>query len=537
MGSKAMQAMQRFGGAIFTPVLFFVYSGIIIALSILFTNTAIMGSIAEPHTFWYKFWMIIQNGGWTIFNQMEVIFVAAIPIGLAKKAKARAAIEALLIYLTFNYFINSILTFWGPAFGVDFDAEVGAGTGLDMIAGIKTLDTNILGAIFIAAISVWIHNRFFDKKLPDWLGTFQGSPLVGLVGFAIMLPLAVITCYVWPVVQSGIAGLQEFMVSTGYVGIWVYNLLNRILIPTGLHHFIWMPFLYGPAVLEEGIVKYYFENLNTFATSTESIKELFPEGAYLMYGMEKVFAPIGIAAAFYFTAKPEKRKQVLALLIPAALTAMVAGITEPFEFTFLFIAPILFIVYSILSATMNTIMYAVGISGHFTGGLIEWVSQTWLPLFSSHGSTFLLQIGIGFTFTVIYFIVFKWMIEKYNYATPGREPEEEEVKLYSKEDYKKKKAGVVAAATLDKESNQYTEAAATYLEALGGVDNIESVTNCATRLRTTVKDVSAVAPDSVFKAAGAHGVARNGNAIQVIVGLSVSQVREEFDRLRNQQIK
>ena len=135
-----MQAMQRFGAAMFTPVLFFTYSGIVIALTIMFTNPSIVGEgLANPESFWYKFWITIQNGGWTIFNQMELIFVAAIPIGLAKNAKARAAIESLLIYLTFNYFINSILTFWGPSFNIDFTADAGFGTGLDTIAGIKTL--------------------------------------------------------------------------------------------------------------------------------------------------------------------------------------------------------------------------------------------------------------------------------------------------------------------------------------------------------------------------------------------------------------
>lgn len=195
--NKFMRAMQRFGGAMFTMVLYFTYSGMIVALSLVFTNPSFFGRLAEPDTFWYKFWMTVQNGGWTIFNQMELIFVAALPIGLAKNAKARAAVEAVLIYLTFNYFINSILTFWGLSFGVDFSVDPGTGTGLDMIAGIKTLDTNILGAITIAGITVWIHNRFFEKRLPEYLGIFQGSPLVGMIGFIVMLPLALLTCWIW----------------------------------------------------------------------------------------------------------------------------------------------------------------------------------------------------------------------------------------------------------------------------------------------------------------------------------------------------
>lgn len=539
LNGKIMQTMQRFGGALFTPVLFFTYSGIIIAITIMLTNPSIVGGLADSDSFWYKFWTTIQNGGWTIFNQMELIFVAALPLGLAKKAQARAGIEALLIYLTFNYFINSILSFWGPSFGVDFSIDISkgaSGTGLDMIAGIKTLDTNILGAILIASISVWIHNRYFETKLPEWLGVFQGSSLVGLIGFFIMLPLALITCYVWPVVQQGISGLQDFMVSAGVIGIWIYNFLNRVLIPTGLHHFIYMPFLWGPAAVDEGLQKYWLQHLNEFAASTQPIKELFPEGAFLMFGTEKVFAPLGVAAAFYFTAKPEKKKQVLALLIPAVLTAILAGITEPFEFTFLFVAPILFVIYALISATMNTIMYAFGVSGNFNSGLIDWVTQNWLPLFQHHWPTYVTQIVIGLLFMVIYFFVFKFLIERFNFATPGREPDQVETKLYRKEDYKKRQRDEVATASSESGGSQFTLAAASYLEALGGRDNIQSVTNCATRLRVTVNDESLIATDSVFKSAGAHGVVRNGKAIQIIIGLSVPQVREEFERLMNIEI-
>ncbi|WP_276643415.1 alpha-glucoside-specific PTS transporter subunit IIBC [Caldibacillus debilis] len=538
MRSSIMQKLQRFGAAMFTPVLFFSFSGIVIAISIMLTNPSIMGNIADEGTFWYKFWMTIQNGAWTIFNQMELIFVTAIPIGLAKKAPARAGLEALLIYLTFNYFVNSMLTFWGSVFGVDFSADIShgaSGTGLKMIAGIKTLDTNVIGAIFIAAISVWIHNRYFDKKLPDWLGVFQGSALVAIIGFVIMLPVALLTCVVWPVVQDGISALQGVMATSGVVGIWIYNFLNRILIPTGLHHFIYFPFLYGPAVVDGGIVKYWLEHLPEFARSTESLKELFPEGAFALFGSEKVFAPIGIAAAFYMTANPKKKKQVLTILIPAVLTAVLTGITEPFEFTFLFVAPILFVIYALISATMDTLMFVFGVSGDFDTGLIDWITKNWLPLHENHWQTYLVQILIGLIFVVIYFVVFRFLILRYDYATPGREPEDVETKLYRKADYKKKQESEAAG---EKEKDQsFAEKAAMYLEALGGRDNIKEVTNCATRLRVTVADEKLVAPDNEFKKAGAHGVVRNGKSIQVIVGLSVPQVREELERLMNYEIK
>ncbi len=464
-----------------------------------------------------------------VLRQMPLLFAIGIPIALAKKAHARACMEALITYLTFNYFINAILTMWGASFGVDFTAEVGSGTGLTMIAGIKTLDTSIIGAIVISSIVVAIHNRYFDKKLPDWLGIFQGTSYVVIISFFIMLPLALITSFVWPVVQNGILSLQAFLGSAGVAGVWLYTFLERILLPTGLHHFIWTPFLLGPAAVEGGIKVFWIEHLTEFAASKESLKVLFPQGGFSLYGNAKIFAMPGIAYALYSTARPEKKKLVASLLIPATLTAVVAGITEPLEFTFLFIAPALFAVHALLAATMAATMYAFGVVGLMTGGLIEIASSNWIPLFSSHGSIYVIQWAIGLVFTVIYFFVFRTMILKFNFATPGREVDNNaETKLYTKKDFKEKQQ---AKKVSDASGSGFVDKASSFLEALGGSDNIEDVMNCATRLRVSVKDESKLMPDSAFQAAGAHGVVKNGKAIQIIVGLSVPQVREQFEIL------
>lgn len=182
------------------------------------------------------------------------------------------------VYTTFNNFLSKILEIWGPNFGVDFTQEPGGVSGLKLIAGIKTLDTNLIGAILIAAIAIWLHNRYFDKKLRTSWGIFKkGSSYVVIIGFFSMLPLAFLTALVWPKVQGVIASLQGLMVSSGVVGVWIYVFLERILIPTGLHHFIYNPFIYGPAVIENGVEPAWLENLDRIASSTEPIKELFPE--------------------------------------------------------------------------------------------------------------------------------------------------------------------------------------------------------------------------------------------------------------------
>lgn len=518
-----MQKIQRFGGAMFTPVLLFAFAGITVGLSSLFMNEQILGAIAAPDGVWYRFWNVIQEGGWTVFRNMPLIFAVGLPIGLAKKQNARACLESLVIYLTFNYFLSAILSTWGGVFGVDFTQEAGNGTGITTVAGIKTLDMGMVGAILISSITVWLHNRFFDTRLPEFLGIFRGSTFVYVLGFFVMLPTAFLSALIWPKVQLGIVSLQGFLATSGVIGVGIYSFLNRILIPTGLHHFINTPFLYDNVIIDGGIVSNWMLRLNEFASSNEPLIELFPEGGFALYGMTKLFGSVGIALAFYVTARRERKKTVAGLMIPTTLTSIVAGVTEPLEFTFLFIAPPLFIVHSILSALLDVTLYLFGVTGYFTGGVIEFAAMNWIPLFSSHASTYIAQFVIGILFTGIYFVVFTWMIKKFGYKTPGREDETEEVRLYSKADYREKQAAEKsgsASGTADK-----------ILDAMGGKDNIAELTNCATRLRVTVKDENLVKDASVFKLAGAHGIVKKGKSLQVIIGLSVPSVREDIEKL------
>ena len=205
-----MAKVQKFGSAMFAPVLFFIYSGMIVAIASVANNPSIVGSIANEGTLWNKIWQIIDAGGWTVFNNMEILFVIGLPLGLAAKAKSRAMMEAFVLYMTFNTFVSKILELFGSTFNVDFSAEVG--NGLKMIGGIKTLDTGVVGAIIVAGIAIYLHNRFFDKKLPEWLGIFQGSVMVAIVGFVVTAILAVAFSFVWPILQQGIVSLQAFMV-------------------------------------------------------------------------------------------------------------------------------------------------------------------------------------------------------------------------------------------------------------------------------------------------------------------------------------
>lgn len=520
-----MQKVQRFGGAMFTPVLLFSFAGVMVGLSTLFTNASIFGTMAAEGHVWYQIWYMVQEGAWMVFRQMPLLFVIGLPIGLAKKQNARCVLEAFVIYITFNYFLAAVLQFWGPVFGVDYEAAIGGTSGLAMICGIKCLDTGMLGALIISGIVVWIHNRYFDKELPEWLGIFSGSSFVVMIGFFVMIPMAFIFAGVWPKVQAAIYMLQDFFKASGTLGVGLYAFCEKILLPTGLHHFIYAPFTLDSAVVPGGIEAYWALHLNEFANSTVPLKELFPAGGFELFGNAKVFAPIGITLAFFSTAKKEKRKQVLTLMIPAALTAMLTGITEPIEFTFLFIAPVLFVVHALLCACINAAMYLAGVSGAFGNGLIAWLSLNWIPLGKNHWQTYVVQVVVGLAFSAIWFFVFRFLILKFNFLTPGREEDGEDAKLYTKKDYRAKQAG-----------GNDLGYAAQILAFLGGRDNILDVTNCATRLRVNVKDGGLVRPEAEFKQIGAHGLSKNGTAIQVIVGLKVPKVREQFEECLDKNI-
>lgn len=518
-----IQKIQKFGGAMFTPVLLFAFAGIVIGIGTLFTTETIMGELASPNSLWYQCWNVILQGGWTVFNQLPLLFVVGLPIGMAKKQNARCCMEALVLYLTFNYFLSTILSQWGSFFGVDFVAEVGGTSGLAMIANIKTLDMGMIGALVISGIVIYLHNRFFDTELPEWLGTFSGSTFVFMIGFFVMIPVAFLFAFIWPKVQIAMSVFQGFVTGSGALGVGVFVFLERALIPFGLHHLLYSPFFYDSVVVPGGIYSYWATKLPELAASTASLKTLLPEAAFTATGYSKIFGCTGIALAFYSTAKKENKKKVLGLLIPVTLTAIFCGVTEPIEFTFLFISPMLFLVHAILAGIIAATMYLFGIVGVFAGGTIEMASLNWIPLMGNHWQQYLLQLVIGLCFVGIWFVVFRFLILKFNFKTPGREDDSEDIKLRSKSEYRNKKS--------ENNSDDGNRLVMDILEGLGGKENIVELTNCATRLRVNVKDETLCKDDAYFKAIGTHGCSANGKAYQVIIGLKVAKVRDDFENL------
>ncbi len=258
-------------------------------------------------------------------------------------------------------------------------------------------------------------------------------------------------------------------------------------------------------------------HVNEYAASTAPLKELFPTGGFALYGNCAVWGMPAIALAMYKTARPENRKKVAAMLISATIPAVLCGITEPIEFTFLFISPMLFAVGAVLAALLSTVLYMFGVVGYQGGGLMDYITYNWMPMMKNHMGEVITHIVIGLIFSVIYFVVFYWAIKKFNIMTPGRE--------------KDMGSEVELGKQTSSSSNVFHDEAVGFLQALGGKENIESVTNCMTRLRLSVKEESLVAADEDFKKYNAKGVVRKGKAIQVIIGFDVENVKNEFEKL------
>ena len=521
--------LQRFGSAMFVVVALFPLMGLWLALIQIVKNPLLVGSFASfmPAQ---NIIAVMENGAWTLFNVMPMLFALGFPVMMATKAPARALVVAVLTYITYHAMINQILVNWGDAFGIDFTQEASDGNGLAMVANIKTLNVSILGGILIGTITTWIHNRFFDKPLPEAVSFFQGMSLVAFVAYLSCIPLAFATCLIWPHIQNGIFSLQVFMANSGYFGGFLYIFMEKFLLPTGLHHFIWIPFQLGDAVVTGGLLQDWYHRMNEIAQSEAPLKSLFPFGIFLMQGNTTMFGLPAVALAIYHTAKPENKKVVASMVIPAALTSMLTGITEPIEFTFLFVAPILFVVHALLSACMSTTMFIFGVSAPLGAGFLNTLPDFTIPMLSNHAGAVVMHGIIGIVFFFIYYFVFKFLIVKFNFQTPGRG--EAELKLYSKAEFRDKHGISTARAFDDAPSNnQYALQAKAYLELLGGKENIDKATNCATRLRVTVKDDSKVAEDAQFTEAGAKGLVKVKNNYQVIIGPTVPNVKDEFDKL------
>lgn len=523
MKDKIFGVLQRVGRSFMLPIALLPVAGLLLGIGSSFTNpttieTYGLGKIITEGGVLYTILDIMSKTGSAVFDNLALLFAMGVAIGMAKKEKEVAALSGAISYLIMNTAISTLITAKG---GV----EAMAANSTTSVLGITTLQMGVFGGIIVGLGVAALHNRFYKIELPQVLSFFGGTRFVPIVCSVVYLIVGVAMFYAWPVVQSAIASLGQLVLDSGYAGTWIYGIIERALIPFGLHHVFYMPFWQtelGGSLIIDGVTVAGAQNI-FFAELASKSTEVFSVSATRFMSGKFPFMIFGLpAAAFamYKTARPEKKKVVGGLLLSAALTSMLTGITEPLEFTFLFVAPLMYAVHCVLAGLSYMLMHIfnVGVGMTFSGGLID---LTLFGVLQGNSKTnWIWIVIIGLVYAVVYYFVFYFMITKMNLATPGREADDVEPKLYTRKD--------VNARKEENRNNDIDMVSALILKGLGGKENISDIDCCATRLRITVVDPNKTS-DALLKQSGASGVIHKGNGVQVIYGPHVSVVKSHFE--------
>lgn len=524
MKDKIFGVLQRVGRSFMLPIALLPVAGLLLGIGSSFTNETMLAayglnSVIHPGTLIYTILDVMSQTGNAVFSNLALLFAMGVAIGMARKEKEVAALSGAVAYIIMNTAIQAMINAAG---GV----EAMPANSTTTMLGITTLQMGVFGGIVVGLGVAALHNKFYKIELPQVLAFFGGTRFVPIVSSIVYLVVGIAMFYIWPVVQSGIAALGALVLASGYAGTFIYGLLERALIPFGLHHVFYMPFwqtaVGGTAIIDgmtvTGAQNIFFAELASKATTVFSVSATrFMAGKFpfMMFGLP------GAALAMYQCAKPEKKKAAGGLLLSAALTAFLTGITEPLEFTFIFVALPMYAVHCVLAGLSFMLMHIlnVGVGMTFSGGLIDLVL---FGVMQGNAKThWVWVIVVGAVYFVLYYIIFRFMISKFNYKTPGRD-DAEEVKLYTRADVNARNAasGSVPAGN--------DPVSALIVEGLGGANNLSDVDCCATRLRCTVKDAALVKQD-VLKASGASGVICKGNGVQVVYGPKVAVIKAKLE--------
>ena len=525
MKDKIFGVLQRVGRSFMLPIALLPVAGLLLGIGSSFTNETMLAayglnSVIHPGTLIYTILDVMSQTGSAVFNNLALLFAMGVAIGMARKEKEVAALSGAVAYIIMNTAIQAMINAAG---GV----EAMPANSTTTMLGITTLQMGVFGGIVVGLGVAALHNKFYKIELPQVLAFFGGTRFVPIISSIVYLVVGIAMFYIWPVVQSGIAALGALVLASGYAGTFIYGLLERALIPFGLHHVFYMPFwqtaVGGTAIIDgvtvTGAQNIFFAELASKSTTVFSVSATrFMAGKFpfMMFGLP------GAALAMYQCAKPEKKKVAGGLLLSAALTAFLTGITEPLEFTFIFVALPMYAVHCVLAGLSFMLMHIlnVGVGMTFSGGLIDLVL---FGVMQGNAKThWIWVVVVGAVYFVLYYLIFRFMISKFNYKTPGRD-DAGEVKLYTRADVNTRSAasGSTAPAGDDPVS-------ALIVEGLGGAANLSDVDCCATRLRCTVKDAALVRQD-VLKASGASGVICKGNGVQVVYGPKVAVIKAKLE--------
>ena len=559
-----LQFLQRIGKAIMLPIAALPIAGILLGIGGALLGIAGLNnppSVYQPLIAFVNIpaitviLTVMKNIGDIIFGNLPVLFAVGVAVGLAKKDKGTAALAAVFGFIVMNQVISTLLGLGSTQLGVLTSANIKEhaeyATYVTTSLGIFTLNMSVFGGIITGIITSILHNRYHEIELPQVVGFFSGSRFVPIITSLVMAIAGAILAFVWPVVQDGISALATMVRDAGFIGTFFYGLIERALIPFGLHHVFYTPFWFGSFVQADVIIDGvkqtvsganlgYFAQLSSMGdlvgASSDTMNNVVSGTTRFMAGKFPfmMFGLPAAALAMYRTASPKKKKIVGSLLISAAATSFLTGITEPLEFTFLFVAPVLYGVHCILAGIsfmlMDILNVFVGMT--FSGGVIDFTLFGLLPAGAGVPTRWYMIILVGLVYAVIYYFLFSFIIKKFNLKTPGREDDDEEAKLYTKADYQEKKGlNDLKPSKESKESkaNEIVEKAPLVLEALGGEKNIVSVDACITRLRVEVRDKKQVNKDELKKL-GAAGVMEVGNGIQAIFGVKADRYKNEINK-------
>ena len=555
-----MQFLQRIGKAIMLPIAALPIAGILLGVGGALLGIAGLSNapaIYEPLIAFVNIpavaavLTVMKNIGDIVFGNLPILFAVGVAVGLAKKDKGTAALASVFGFIVMNQVVSTLLALGATQLGVLTPDAVGDyGTYVTTNLGIFTLNMSVFGGIITGIVTALLHNRFCTIQLPPVIGFFSGARFVPIITSLTMALVGALLAFAWPVVQDGIGMLSTFVKNAGALGTFLYGLIERALIPFGLHHVFYTPFWYGSFVeanvLVNGSVQTvagantaYFVQLSSMTdlvgASASTMSEIVSGTTRFMAGKFPLmmFGLPGAALAMYKAANPSKRKVVGSLLATAALTSFLTGITEPLEFTFLFVAPILYVIHCVFAGLAYMLMGVLNvfIGMTFSGGFIDYALFGLLPAGAGVPTKWLTVILVGIVYFVVYYFVFYFMITKFNLKTPGRDENEGETKLYTKADFQNSKGGATeTAAPKTAGKGEIAEKAPLVLAALGGEENIVSVDACITRLRVEVKDKSNVNKDEL-KNLGAAGVVEVGNGIQAIFGAKADGYKNAINEI------
>ena len=502
MKKHLFSLLQRIGQSFMLPIALLPIAGIFLGIGSSLTNTNMLAAyhlkgLMGPGTAPYILFSLLNSAGSIIFDNLPILFAVGVAIGMARSEKAIAALSSIVAFFVMHSTIGSLITYTGRSHSF----LTGATT---EIVGITSLQMGVFGGIIVGLGVAALHNRFYKIELPKVFSFFGGTHFIPIISAITYVGIGILMFYIWPLIQILINNAGKLVLMSGYGGTFVYGLLERALIPFGLHHVFYMPF-WQTAVggrelvngqLIEGAQNIFFAELASPDTSHFSVAATrFMSGKFplMMFGLP------GAALAMYTCARPENKKAVGSLLLSAAISSAVTGITEPLEFAFLFVAPPLYVIHCAFAGLSYMLMHMlnVGIGMTFSGGFLDFFLFGILQ--GNTKTSWLHVIPVGILYFIVYFIVFRVMILKFNYQTPGHE-----------------KDNAAPVNNADNKSQQI-------LDGLGGLENISDLSCCATRLRVTLHRPSKLNKEKLL-VTGAAAVVANGDGVQVVYGPEVTVI-------------